>query len=114
MQDYASTLEDKVAARTVDLTRLADERRADVSRDIAESRDVPVDVVHAVEGHAVVRLASLIVLADWVSVYAAISLGIDLTPIVAINEPNAIETVTSHLLTGAGADIAPLAATEAA
>ena len=36
--------------------------------------------------NAVVRLASLIVLADWVSVYAAISLGVDPTPIAAINE----------------------------
>lgn len=31
LKDYAATLEDKVAERTVDLTRLADERRADVS-----------------------------------------------------------------------------------
>jgi len=63
-----------------------DARRAEVSRDIAEGRDVPVDVVHAVEGHPVVRLASLVVLADWVSVYAAISRGIDPTPIGPINE----------------------------
>lgn len=31
LKDYAATLEDKVAARTVDLKRLADERRADVA-----------------------------------------------------------------------------------
>lgn len=31
LKDYAATLEDKVAERTVDLTRLADERRADVA-----------------------------------------------------------------------------------
>ncbi|MHC1753016.1 c-type heme family protein [Humidesulfovibrio sp.] len=31
LKDYAATLEDKVAERTVDLKRLADERRADVS-----------------------------------------------------------------------------------
>jgi glucose/mannose-6-phosphate isomerase len=63
-----------------------DARRAEVSRDIAEGRDVPVDVVHAVEGHAVVRLASLVILADWASVYAAVSLGVDPTPIGPITE----------------------------
>ena len=57
-----------------------------MSRDIAEGRDVPVDVVHAVDGPAVVRLASLIGLADWASVYAAVALGIDPTPIGPINE----------------------------
>ncbi len=31
LKEYAATLEDKVAERTVDLTRLADERRADVA-----------------------------------------------------------------------------------
>jgi glucose/mannose-6-phosphate isomerase len=63
-----------------------DARRADVSRDIAERRDVPVDVVRAHEGHPVVRLASLIGLADWASVYAAIALGIDPSPIGPIIE----------------------------
>ncbi len=63
-----------------------DARRAEVVRDIAERRDVPVEVVHAVDGHPVVRLASLIGLADWASVYAAIALGVDPTPIGPINE----------------------------
>jgi glucose/mannose-6-phosphate isomerase len=90
---FHDPVEDGVAPARLRLVLLRDRgehpqdaRRADVSRDIAESRDVPVDVVRAVEGHAVVRLASLIVLADWVSVYAAISRGIDPTPITAINE----------------------------
>jgi glucose/mannose-6-phosphate isomerase len=63
-----------------------DARRAEVSREIAERRGVPVDVVRAVEGHAVVRLASLVGLADWASVYAAIAQGIDPTPIRPITE----------------------------
>jgi glucose/mannose-6-phosphate isomerase len=63
-----------------------DGRRADVARDIAERRDIPVDVVRAVEGHAVVRLAHLLGLVDWASVYAAVALGTDPTPIGPINE----------------------------
>jgi glucose/mannose-6-phosphate isomerase len=63
-----------------------DERRADASAILAQERQVPVDVVHAREGHPVVRLASLIGLADWASVYAAICLGIDPSPIGPIVE----------------------------
>lgn len=61
-------------------------RRAEVSRDIAERRGVPVDVVHAVDGHPLVRLASLVGLVDWASVYAAIASGVDPTPIGPIDE----------------------------
>jgi glucose/mannose-6-phosphate isomerase len=63
-----------------------DGRRADVVRDLAERRDVPIDVVHAGEGAPVVRLASLVGLVDWTSVYAGLALGIDPTPIVPIEE----------------------------
>ena len=63
-----------------------DGRRAELTRDIASRRDVPVDVVHAVDGHPVVRLASLIGLVDWTSVYTAIAAGVDPTPIGPINE----------------------------
>ena len=63
-----------------------DGRRAEVARDVAERRDVPVDVVHAVEGHPVVRLAHLVGLVDWASVYTAVALGVDPTPIGPINE----------------------------
>jgi hypothetical protein len=38
---------------------------------------VPVDVVRAVDGHAVVRLASLLGVLDWASVYAAVAVGVD-------------------------------------
>ena len=61
-------------------------QRADISQDLAERRGIPVDVVSAIEGHPVVRLASLIGLVDWASIYAAIALGIDPTPIGPINE----------------------------
>jgi glucose/mannose-6-phosphate isomerase len=63
-----------------------DARRADVTRDIAERRGVPVHVVTARSGHVVERLASLTGIADWSSVYAAIALGIDPSPIGPINE----------------------------
>jgi glucose/mannose-6-phosphate isomerase len=63
-----------------------DARRADVSREIAERRGVPVEVLRAHDGHPVVRLASLVGLVDWASVYAAIALGIDPSPIGPINE----------------------------
>jgi glucose/mannose-6-phosphate isomerase len=54
-----------------------DARHADEVRAIAERRDVAVDVVRAVEGHAVLRLASVIGLLDWASVYAAVAVGVD-------------------------------------
>lgn len=63
-----------------------DARRAAVSRDIAERRDVAVDVVVAQDGPPVARLASLIGLADWASVYAAVALGVDPSPIGPIVE----------------------------
>lgn len=63
-----------------------DARRADASEILAQERDVPVEVLRSVDGHPVVRLASLIGLADWASVYAAIALGIDPSPIGPIVE----------------------------
>jgi len=63
-----------------------DARRAEVLRDLADRRDVPVEVVASVDGHTVLRLVSLVGLADWVSVYAALAQGIDPTPIGPINE----------------------------
>ena len=63
-----------------------DARRADVTRDIAERRGIAVHVVTARSGHVVERLASLTGIADWASVYAAIALGIDPSPIGPINE----------------------------
>jgi glucose/mannose-6-phosphate isomerase len=50
---------------------------ADLLRDAADRRDVAVDVVRAHDGHPVVRLASLLGVLDWASVYAAVAVGVD-------------------------------------
>ena len=54
-----------------------DARSSDLLRAAAERRDIPVDVVRSVEGHPVVRLASLLGMLDWASVYAAVAVGVD-------------------------------------
>ena len=54
-----------------------DATSADLLRAAAERRDVPVDVVRSVEGHPVARLASLLGVLDWASVYAAVAVGVD-------------------------------------
>lgn len=61
-------------------------RRAEIVEEIARRRSVPVTEVAAEGVHIVHRLASLITLTDWASVYAAISIGIDPTPIGPIDE----------------------------
>lgn len=61
-------------------------RRAEVSRDIAESRGVPLTELIAEGQSRLERLASLVGLIDYGSVYTAIGLGIDPTPIAAIND----------------------------
>ena len=61
-------------------------RRAEIVEDIARRRHVPVTEVAAEGVHIVHRLASLITLTDWASVYAAIALHIDPTPIGPIDE----------------------------
>ena len=58
-----------------------DARRAEIAAEIAERRGASVDVLSSPEAHAVVRLASLTGLGDWASVYAAIALGVDPSPI---------------------------------
>jgi glucose/mannose-6-phosphate isomerase len=42
--------------------------------------------LHARGEHRLTRLATLTVLTDWASVYAAIAMGIDPTPIAPINQ----------------------------
>lgn len=61
-------------------------RRAVIVEEIARRRNVPVTEVAAEGVHIVHRLASLITLTDWASVYAAIALHIDPTPIGPIDE----------------------------
>lgn len=61
-------------------------RRAEIVKQLAERRHVPVTEVAAEGQHIVHRLASLITLTDWASVYAALALHIDPTPIGPIDE----------------------------
>lgn len=62
------------------------ERRANVVNDIAALRGVKVTFINAQGKDALGRMASLIALTDWASVYAALALGIDPSPIVPILE----------------------------
>jgi glucose/mannose-6-phosphate isomerase len=61
-------------------------RRAEVSKDVAESRGVPFTELIAVGESRLERLASLVILVDFASVYTALGLGIDPTPISAIQD----------------------------
>ncbi|MEY2635053.1 MAG: hypothetical protein RIS75_993 [Actinomycetota bacterium] len=61
-------------------------KRADIVTDIADRRGVPVTRVDAQGTHIVHRLASLIAITDWASVYAALALNIDPSPIGPITE----------------------------
>jgi len=61
-------------------------KRAHASADVAGARGVPVSVLGAQGDSQVERLASLIGILDFVSVYLALAYGIDPTPIAAIDE----------------------------
>ncbi|HEX4017416.1 MAG TPA: SIS domain-containing protein [Frankiaceae bacterium] len=61
-------------------------KRAEASKDIAESRAVPVTELFTQGQSRLERLASLVVLIDYASVYTALGLGIDPTPIAAIQD----------------------------
>ena len=61
-------------------------KRADIVTDIASRRGVPVTRVDAQGTNIVHRLASLIAITDWASVYAALALRIDPSPIGPITE----------------------------
>jgi glucose/mannose-6-phosphate isomerase len=60
--------------------------RADISTDVAEARGVPVTRIRADGASAVERLASVVGLIDYASVYLALLLGIDPTPVAPIDE----------------------------
>ena len=64
-------------------------RRADIAADLANRRGIPVSTVRAQEGHAVARLADVVAVIDWATVYAALSLGVDPSPIGPIIEMKA-------------------------
>jgi glucose/mannose-6-phosphate isomerase len=61
-------------------------RRAEVSKDIADSRGVPITELSSEGQSRLERLASLVMLIDYASVYTALGLGIDPTPIAAISD----------------------------
>ncbi len=61
-------------------------RRAEASKDIAENRGVPITELFTAGQSRLERLASLLVLIDYASVYTALGLGIDPTPIAAIQD----------------------------
>jgi glucose/mannose-6-phosphate isomerase len=56
-------------------------KRAEASAEVATSRGVPVSVVSAEGDSAIERLASLVGLLDFASVYVALAGGVDPTPI---------------------------------
>ena len=59
---------------------------SDISVGLARTRGIPVDIIRSVDEHPFVRLASIIGVIDWVSVYTAIVDGVDPTPIIPIME----------------------------
>ncbi|MBO3745071.1 mannose-6-phosphate isomerase [Streptosporangiaceae bacterium NEAU-GS5] len=61
-------------------------RRREVSVRLAEDRGVPVSEVLAEGEHPLERLASLVCMADYASVYLALGYGVDPTPMSAIAE----------------------------
>jgi glucose/mannose-6-phosphate isomerase len=67
-------------------------KRAHVSADVAAVRGIPVSVLGAQGKSSVERLASLIGIVDFASVYLGLAYGIDPTPIGPINELKAALT----------------------
>jgi glucose/mannose-6-phosphate isomerase len=61
-------------------------RRREISVQVAADRGVPVSELHAEGGHPAERLASLVSIADFASVYLALVLGVDPTPITPITQ----------------------------
>lgn len=61
-------------------------RRREISADVAADRGVPVSELTAEGSHPVERLASLVSIADFASVYLALVIGVDPTPITPITQ----------------------------
>lgn len=64
----------------------ADARRCDLAVELATARGMRPFTLAGAPGAAVVRLASLVGMCDWASVYTALALGEDPTPIGPISE----------------------------
>jgi glucose/mannose-6-phosphate isomerase len=61
-------------------------RRREVSVELAAARGIPVTELAAEGDHPIERLAGLVGLVDYVTVYLALALGVDPTPVEAIGE----------------------------
>ncbi|WP_119728688.1 bifunctional phosphoglucose/phosphomannose isomerase [Thermomonospora amylolytica] len=61
-------------------------KRREVSVELAQARGIDVTEIPAEGGHPLERLAHLIAMTDYVTVYLAIALGVDPTPVSAIQE----------------------------
>lgn len=90
---FADPVEDEVERTRMHLILLRDTeeephvaRRAGAARDIARSRRVDVSELIAEGSSPFQRIASLVALADWTSVYLALAEGLDPTPVDAITE----------------------------
>ncbi|MEO3786622.1 SIS domain-containing protein [Actinocorallia sp. B10E7] len=59
------------------------EERPSPVAEVARARGVPVTEIRSEGGHPLERVASLIVICDYVSVYLALALGVDPTPVPA-------------------------------
>ena len=59
-------------------------RRADVSAELARERGIPVTTVQAQGSSSFERIAELVGLGDWATVYLALAQGLDPTPVDAI------------------------------
>jgi hypothetical protein len=63
-----------------------EERRADAVQQIAEQRGVRISVVEAEGGSALERLASLLAVPDFASIYLGLAHGLDPMAVPAISE----------------------------
>ena len=71
---------------TTDEPLAVEERRADAVQTLAERRGVRCDVVTAEGGSALERLASLVAVPDFASIYLALAHGLDPMAVPAITE----------------------------
>jgi glucose/mannose-6-phosphate isomerase len=88
---FRDRVEDTEAGLHLVLLRDTDEhpqmaKRCEVSAELARARGIPVTELGAEGSHPLERLATLIALADYASVYLALALGTDPTPVAAIRE----------------------------
>ncbi len=63
--------------------------RATIAAELAQSRGIEVATLQSGHGHPILRLVDLVGVIDWASVYAALALGVDpspIGPIVALKE----------------------------